>query len=755
MMKSLFLPRAFTTSVFFRLTSAPLLALAWVALNTASAPGSIAIAGYWRMGDGDPGATAGMAATNLIDATGAHNLAINGPASYSTDVSADAWNHRSSLLSVNFTNGAYATSAIVTNYVDNFGIECWVKPTAQLGTGQVIVYNGRTDTTGWGLIITPTNAPTPNAYQLLYGGKVALGTNTAVPNTWTHLALVRDSGLTTLYVNGVATVTSGAIPAIPNTGFAIGAPPQSVASQNLNGLVDEVRVFTFTGGQFSTNDLLLKLPNYTVGANSRLEGPGSGLDNVALNVYPSSATWNALTNVPWLHLSASSGAGTTNLAFTYDANTGPTRTGMIYVASQTISIYQAGSNYVAAQPLTTLAYGYNYTEGLRVDGAGNVYFTANANNSLYEWVAATATVTNLIPSGLVEPNDVALDNAGNLYIADYGTGTIKERVATNATLVTLVFGLEYPQGVSVDGAQNVYFTDSGRGLIKERLAVDGTILTLPVGSLTQSSSSLVDFARNVYFTDFTGSGFASEYLAASSNVVGVMGNLSYPAGCAVDGNGDVYVADTFHFALKKRAAADGSVTQLLGAGTEVAGVTLDGNRNIYYTLSNNGSVIEWPYSFVVPAPITEPVTAGTDSLPPVLPTTENLTGPFTPVSDQPWLTITGVTNGVVSFAFTSTTAGRQAHITLMGQTITVTQGVVVTTPPTLTNLQLMGSGVVQFAFTNVAGATFEILSTTNLGLPLSQWKMEGAPSVTGPGQYQFTSGADTTNKSRFFIVRSP
>ena len=91
----------------------------------------------------------------------------------------------------------------------------------------------------------------------------------------------------------------------------------------------------------------------------------------------------------------------------------------------------------------------------------------------------------------------------------------------------------------------------------------------------------------------------------------------------------------------------------------------------------------------------------------------------------------------------------------MGQTITVTQGVVVTMPPTLTNLQWLGSSVVQFTFTNVQGATFEVLSTTNLGLPLSQWTVEGAPTVTGPGQYQFTSGADTTNMSRFFIVESP
>ena len=58
----------------------------------------------------------------------------------------------------------------------------------------------------------------------------------------------------------------------------------------------------------------------------------------------------------------------------------------------------------------------------------------------------------------------------------------------------------------------------------------------------------------------------------------------------------------------------------------------------------------------------------------VLPTTANLTGPLAPVSDSPWLTITGVTNGVVSFAFTDNPMTvRAAHIALLGQSIPVIQ----------------------------------------------------------------------------------
>ena len=46
----------------------------------------------------------------------------------------------------------------------------------------------------------------------------------------------------------------------------------------------------------------------------------------------------------------------------------------------------------------------------------------------------------------------------------------------------------------------------------------------------------------------------------------------------------------------------------------------------------------------------------------------NLSGPFAPASDQPWLTITGVTNGVVSFSFTdiAPATSRVAHINVLG-----------------------------------------------------------------------------------------
>jgi hypothetical protein len=73
-------------------------------------------------------------------------------------------------------------------------------------------------------------------------------------------------------------------------------------------------------------------------------------------------------------------------------------------------------------------------------------------------------------------------------------------------------------------------------------------------------------------------------------------------------------------------------------------------------------------------PKVEPLAAGGDVLPVVLPPTQNLTGPLAPLSDTLWLTITGITNGVASFAFTATANNRTAELTVLGQIIYITQG---------------------------------------------------------------------------------
>jgi len=127
------------------------------------------------------------------------------------------------------------------------------------------------------------------------------------------------------------------------------------------------------------------------------------------------------------------------------------------------------------------------------------------------------------------------------------------------------------------------------------------------------------------------------------------------------------------------------VTTLVSPGlNQPSGMAVDGSGNVYFSDTGNNAIKEIPNAFVGPASLTEPAAAGSDSLLQVLPATASLAGVFTPTSDQGWLTIGTIASGVVNFSFTAntSTSARAAHITELGQQITVTQSGL--TPQTIT-----------------------------------------------------------------------
>ena len=81
--------------------------------------------------------------------------------------------------------------------------------------------------------------------------------------------------------------------------------------------------------------------------------------------------------------------------------------------------------------------------------------------------------------------------------------------------------------------------------------------------------------------------------------------------------------------------------------------------------------------------------------------------------------------------------------------------IIASTPPTLTGPTRLGNGSFRFSFANIAGASFTVLTSTNLALPLSNWTSLGAPSENPAGTYQFTDSAATNSPGRFYRVTSP
>jgi uncharacterized delta-60 repeat protein len=148
----------------------------------------------------------------------------------------------------------------------------------------------------------------------------------------------------------------------------------------------------------------------------------------------------------------------------------------------------------------------------------------------------------------VYPYGLATDSAGNVYVADGYNHTIRK--ITPAGVVTTLAGLaggagsadgtgsaarfNNPFGVATDSAGNVYVADSYNNTIRK---------ITPVGVVT----TLAGLAGSVGSADGTGS-------AARFN---------FPTGVATDSAGNVYVADTSNYTLRKITPA-GVVTTLAG-----------------------------------------------------------------------------------------------------------------------------------------------------------------------------------------------
>lgn len=79
------------------------------------------------------------------------------------------------------------------------------------------------------------------------------------------------------------------------------------------------------------------------------------------------------------------------------------------------------------------------------------------------------------------------------------------------------------------------------------------------------------------------------------------------------------------------------------------------------------------------------------------------------------------------------------------------------TLPRPVNLTRLGNGTFQIHFASLTGASFRVVASTNLALPLAEWAILGfaTESPAGSGQFQFTDSEAPNFPQRFYSVKSP
>ena len=111
--------------------------------------------------------------------------------------------------------------------------------------------------------------------------------------------------------------------------------------------------------------------------------------------------------------------------------------------------------------------------------------------------------------------------------------------------------LSEPAGVAVDALDNVYIADSSNNVIRRVDATTGVITTV-------AGNYAADQTQNSCLGGFTGDGGPA-----------TSAELNDPQGVALDGAGDLFIADTFNNAIRE-VTPDGTITTLVNS-TAVAG----------------------------------------------------------------------------------------------------------------------------------------------------------------------------------------
>ena len=178
------------------------------------------------------------------------------------------------------------------------------------------------------------------------------------------------------------------------------------------------------------------------------------------------------------------------------------------------------------------------------------------------------------------PHGLAVDSAGNVFVADRGNHLVR-KISRDGIVTTLAgspgkYGrvdgtgeaarFWYPVGMAVDASGNVYVADSS-GQAVRKVTHAGTVSTL--AGTPETEGRKLGFGSVDHFHD--------------------------PLGIALDKDGNVFVADSNNFVIRK-IAPDGSVTAVAGQpGTKgttdgeaksarfsfPSGVAFDGKGNLY------------------------------------------------------------------------------------------------------------------------------------------------------------------------------
>jgi sugar lactone lactonase YvrE len=296
---------------------------------------------------------------------------------------------------------------------------------------------------------------------------------------------------------------------------------------------------------------------------------------------------------------------------------------------------------------------FNLPCGITADSAGNLY-VADFLNSLVRKVTPQAVVTTIAGTAEMEadidgdrltarfdkPVGAAVDSFGNAYVTEPQHGILRA-ISPSGEVTTVAGAIDVggsadgpgtnalfgnPVGITGDANGNIYIADRGNHTIRKYDSTGNVTTIAGVPGMPGSADSngpgprprwtpapAVDQAGNLYIADPNDHVVRKIAADGSSSIIagtpGVIGNADgvgsaasfhSPSGVAVDGAGNLYVADTLNYTIRK-ISPDETVTTIAGiAGVSwtatgdtfnaISGIAIDPSGNLFVADGGNQSV---------------------------------------------------------------------------------------------------------------------------------------------------------------------
>jgi sugar lactone lactonase YvrE len=372
--------------------------------------------------------------------------------------------------------------------------------------------------------------------------------------------------------------------------------------------------------------------------------------------------------------------------------------GQYYIAtSQSRFIYTIAGSYTDGYsrdggPATFAELNGNGLQGIAVDSSGNVYLADSIDNVVRKVSVSTGIITTIAGTGVAGhtgdngpaasaelwgPTSLAVDGNGNLFIGETGDKVVRRIDAGTGTITTFAspYGIT---GIACDHFGNLFIAEgldivevnAGTGNITE-------IAGLATGNFSYDGAYFfaqgiaVDGAGNIYTSQGYGGNivFKINFQGAVSifagNPNGAFGGdggpatsagLSSPVGVAVDGAGNVYIADDFDLAIRE-VNTNGIISTIGGTFDNLISAGGDGSP------ANNVALL---YPQVIAADTAGNVYFADQDTYRIRKITAPIAPPTSAAASPVFSLSEGTYSGAQTLTLTDATSGAEIYVTLNG-----------------------------------------------------------------------------------------